>query len=142
MSREEMIISALVDLVNAKVLSATVMAKNYKENIKTLEAKIIEREAEIADLDNILDTYDNQTNNKISLVKKEMAFTEEQLRGLFKVQSNIGPSDFRELFGEKKGSDLFRIFARDSWNLISFMFNKINGEDRDKLLKMINNYLK
>ena len=46
MSKEEMIISALVDLVNAK-----------NENIKTLEAKIKESEAEIADLDNILDGY-------------------------------------------------------------------------------------
>ena len=130
MGKEEMIISALVDLVNAK-----------NENIKTLEAKIIELGAKTADLENILDTYDNQTNNKISLVKKEMTFTEEELLRLVKVQSNIDPNDFRELFGEKRGSDLFRIFARDSWNLISFMFNKINGEDRDKLLKMINKYL-
>ena len=130
MSREEMIISALVDLVNAKEAKTVV-----------LEAKIKEFEAKIIELEDILDSY-NGANDKISLIKKEMTFTEEQLRGLFKVQSNIGPSDFRELFGEKKGSDLFRIFARYSWNLISFMFNKINREDRDKLLKMINNYLK
>ena len=136
-----MIISALVDFVSAKELAAAVMTKNHKETIKNLEAKIKGLEAEIADLDNILDTYDDQTNNKISLVKKEMTFTEEELLRLLKVQSNIEPSDFRELFGEKKGSDLFRIFARDSWNLISFMFNKINGEDRDKLLKMINKEL-
>ena len=130
MSREEMIISALVDLVNAK-----------NENIKNFESKIIKLEAKTADLENILDTYDNQTNDKISLVKKKITFTEEELLRLVKVQSNIDPNDFRELFGENKGSDLFRIFAGDSWNLISFMFNKINGEDRDKLLKMINNYL-
>ena len=130
MSRDEMIINALVDLVSAK-----------NENIKTLEAKIIELVAEIADLDNILDTYDDQTNDKISLVKKEMTFTEEQLRGLFKVQSNISHSDFEELFGEDQGSYLFGIFASTGWNLISFMFNKINGEDRGKLLNMVNKYL-
>ena len=142
MNREEMIISALVDLVSAKELAAAIMAKNYKENIKNFESEIIKLEAKTADLENILDTYDNQTNNKISLVKKKMTFTEEELRGLFKAQSNISPSDFEELFGEREGNRLFRIFARYSWNLISFMFNKINGEDRDKLLKMINNYLK
>ena len=129
MSREEMIINALVELV-----------KDKEAKIVILEAKIVSCMAKIVELEDILDSY-NGANDKISLIKKEMTFTEEQLRGLFKVQSNIGPSDFRELFGEKKGSDLFRIFARDSWNLISFMFNKINGEDRNKILKMINKYL-
>ena len=128
-----MIISALVDFVSAKELAAAVMTKNHKETIKNLEAKVLEMET-------VLDVH-NETNDKISLVKKEMTFTEEQLRGLFKAQSNISPSDFEELFGEREGNRLFRIFARDSWNLISFMFNKINGEDRNKILKMINKYL-
>ena len=141
MSREEMIISALVDLVSAKVLAAAVIAENHNENIKNLEAKIIELEAEIADLDNILDTYDDQTNDKISLVKKEMTFTEEQLRRLFKVQSNISPSDFEELFGEEQGNSLFKMFAKDSWNLLSFMFTNIDTRERYRLLKMINKYL-
>ena len=130
MGKEEMIISALVDLVNAK-----------NENIKTLEAKIIELGAKTADLENILDTYDNQTNNKISLVKKEMTFTEEELLRLLKVQSNLVSTDFKGLFGEEKGSYLFGVFASTGWNLISFMFKEINEEDRNKILKMINKYL-
>lgn len=69
-------------------------------------------------------------------------FTEEFLLALLKVQSNIGPNDFRELFGETKGQKLFNIFARESWNLVSFMFNKVNGEDREKLLAFVNLELK
>jgi len=140
MSRDEMIISALVDLVSTKVLAAAVMAENHKENIKNLEAKVMEYKTKVIELEDILDIY-NEPNDKISLINKGMTFTETQLLGLAKVQSKLGPRDFKELFGVKRGSDLFTIFARDSWNLISFMFNKINGEDRDKLLKMINNYL-
>ena len=129
MGREEMIISALVDLVNAK-----------EAKIVEFETKIAESEARIKELEDILDIHDPELDS-VSLGEKNMTFTETQLLRLVKVQSNIDPSDFRELFGENKGSDLFRIFARDSWNLISFMFNKINGENRDKLLKMINKEL-
>ena len=40
MKREELIISALVDLVSAKELAAAVIAENHKENIKNFESKI------------------------------------------------------------------------------------------------------
>jgi len=65
-------------------------------------------------------------------------FTEEQLLQLLKVQSNLYPKDFIELFGEDRGQHLFQIFARESWNLVSFLFNKVNGADREKLLRFIN----
>jgi len=133
MSREEMIISALVDLISAKELAAAVMAKNHKETIKNLEAKVLEMET-------VLDVH-NETNDKISLVKKEMTFTEEELLRLLKVQSNLVSTDFKGLFGKERGSYLFGVFASTGWNLISFMFKEINEEDRNKILKMINKYL-
>jgi hypothetical protein len=69
-------------------------------------------------------------------------FTEENFLKLLQVQSNLGPDDFDNVFGKKRGRSLFQLFARDSWNLISFMFNKVNGEDRKNLLEYINNKLK
>ena len=140
MSRDEMIINALVDLVSAKVLAATIMAKNHKETIKNLEAKVMEYKTKVIKLEDMLDIH-NEPNDKISLINKGMAFTETQLLGLFKVQSNIDPSDFRELFGEGQGDRLFKMFAKDSWNLLSFMFTNIDTEERYRLLKMINKYL-
>lgn len=64
-------------------------------------------------------------------------YTEGQLLSILKVQSNIKPADFRELFGDR-GDYLFNIYARESWNLISFLFNRINGEERKKLLDFVN----
>jgi len=68
-------------------------------------------------------------------------FKEEELLKLLKVQSNLTPKDFNKIFGDR-GDHLFRIFARESWNLISFLFNKVNGEDRKKLLDFVNNQIK
>ena len=140
MSREEMIISALVDLVNAKVLSAAVMAENHKENIQRLETKVAECEAKVTSLENILDTYDSKSND-ISLVKENIKFTEKELIRLAKVQLNISPSDFEELFGEDQGNSLFKMFVKNSRNLLSFMFTNIDTRERYRLLKMINKYL-
>lgn len=67
---------------------------------------------------------------------------EEELLQLLKIQSNITPGDFRKLFGEDRGDHLFQLFARDTWNLISFMFNKVNGEDRQRLLDFVNAKIK
>lgn len=67
--------------------------------------------------------------------------TEDQLLKLLKVQSNISPIDFENLFGDR-GRHLFNIFARESWNLVSFLFNKVNGEDREKLLNLVNERIK
>ena len=129
MSRDEMIISALVDLVNAK-----------EAKIVEFETKIAESEARIKELEDILDIHDHELDG-ISLSEKNRTFTETQLLRLAKVQSNVRPSNFRELFGKKKGTKLFRMYVEESWNLISFMFNKINEEDRDKLLNMVNRHL-
>lgn len=67
-------------------------------------------------------------------------FTENQLLQLLKVQSNLNPKDFEKLFGDRS-EHLFRIFARESWNLVSFLFNKVNGEDRQKLLDYVNSQI-
>ena len=64
--------------------------------------------------------------------------SEEQFLKLLQVQSNLGQQDFEIIFGEDRGRSLFTLFARDSWNLISFMFNKINGEDRKELIQYVN----
>ncbi|WP_281681851.1 hypothetical protein [Zunongwangia profunda] len=63
--------------------------------------------------------------------------TEDKLLKVLRVQSNLNPNDFRELFGDR-GDHLFQLFARDSWNLISFLFNKVNGEEREKLIAFVN----
>jgi len=65
-------------------------------------------------------------------------FSEDQLLKLLKVQSNLCPKDFISIFGDR-GHHLFNIFARENWNLISFLFNKVNGEDRENLLQFLNN---
>jgi Fe-S cluster biosynthesis and repair protein YggX len=67
-------------------------------------------------------------------------FTEDQLLKLLKVQSNLSPKDFEDLFGER-GRRLFNIFSRESWNLVSFLFNKVSGEDREKLLNHVNSLI-
>ncbi len=67
-------------------------------------------------------------------------FTEDQLLKFLKVQSNLSLKDFELLFGDR-AEHLFRIFARESWNLVSFLFNKINGEDRQKLLDHVNSLI-
>lgn len=66
--------------------------------------------------------------------------TEAQLLELLRVQSNLGPSDFESLFGIERGRDLFHLFSRNNWNLLHFLFNNINGEDRDKLIEYINEH--
>lgn len=63
--------------------------------------------------------------------------TEELLLKLMKVQSNLSPNDFKEVYGDRSDY-FFRIFARDSWNLVSFLFNKTNGEDRQKMIDYVN----
>lgn len=65
-------------------------------------------------------------------------FSEEELLQLLKVQSNISPKDFRELFGEDRSERLFPLFAEQGWNVVSFMFNCVNGDDRKKLLEFVN----
>lgn len=65
-------------------------------------------------------------------------FSEDNLLKLLQVQSNITPNCFAELYGEDKGRRLFSLFARDSWNLLSFLYNKVNGDDRAQLLELIN----
>lgn len=67
-------------------------------------------------------------------------FKEDQLLSLLKVQSNLTPNDFKNLFGDR-GEYLFKIFARESWNLVSFLFNKVNGDDRQKLLDFVNSQI-
>ena len=65
-------------------------------------------------------------------------FTEELLLRLLKVQSNLTPKDFKQIFDKDRAEYYFQIFARDNWNLVSFLFNKINGEEREKLINYVN----
>lgn len=64
-------------------------------------------------------------------------FSEQQLLILLKVQSNLSPRDFETLFGER-GRDMFQLFAKNSWNLVSFIFNQISVEERAKVLSYVN----
>lgn len=63
--------------------------------------------------------------------------TEELMLNLLKVQSNLSPKDFKRIYGERSDR-LFQVFARENWNLVSFIFNKVNGEDRQKLIDYVN----
>lgn len=67
----------------------------------------------------------------------ENLVTEEQLLKLLKVQSNLCASDFTKIFGIE-GQRLFHLFSRNQWNLLHFAFNVVNGENRIKLLELIN----
>lgn len=69
-------------------------------------------------------------------------FTEEQLLKLLKVQSNLTPKDFKKLFPDLPHELLFRNFAMNNWNLLDFLFNKINGENREVLINYINKQIK
>ncbi len=65
-------------------------------------------------------------------------FNENQLLELLRVQANITPQDFESLFGKDRGRILFNAYAQQNWNLVSFLFNNINGDERNILLNHIN----
>ena len=66
--------------------------------------------------------------------------TENQLLELLRVQSNLGPSDFKAIFGDSRGGDLFYLYSRNNWNLLHFLFNNVNGKDRENLIRYINEH--
>lgn len=65
---------------------------------------------------------------------------EENLLKLLKVQSNLTVNHFRDLFGEDRADRLFHLYSRNNWNLLHFLFNNVNGKDREALLKFIENW--
>ena len=67
-------------------------------------------------------------------------YNEAQFLRLLQIGSNIGPAEFEGIFGDE-GRSLFQLFARDGHNMISFMFNKINGDNREKFINYINKNL-
>ena len=69
-------------------------------------------------------------------------FTEDELLKLLRIQSNLGPKEFCKIFGENRGRSLFQSFSRLNWNLVSFMFNSVNGDDRKNLIEYVNNKIK